>query len=184
MRGSSRPTAHLNGFSLIEIVLTIGVISFALVAILGLLPAAVDSATNSQRETHAALIARTIYTDLTVESKSERFLITDNGKATTPQTENIDLTKNEDHYIAYGSDGVPMGSVDAGAYSGGKNDATYFAHVSVKPLDTTSTKVDGLKGLTLIRVIIDTPAAAPQKNRAAYPFTAWLRQGIEISTTP
>ena len=42
---------------MVEIVLAIGIISFALVGILGLIPAAMDSAIKSQRETQATCIA-------------------------------------------------------------------------------------------------------------------------------
>jgi prepilin-type N-terminal cleavage/methylation domain-containing protein len=52
------------GFSLIEIILAVAVIAFALTAILGLFPVAVGAATDSQRETQAALIARSILDQL------------------------------------------------------------------------------------------------------------------------
>ena len=51
-------------FSLVEIVLAVGIISFALVGILGMFPVALDAATRSREETQAAFIARSIYSDL------------------------------------------------------------------------------------------------------------------------
>ena len=46
------------GFSLIEVVLALGIISFAIVGIIGLMPVAMKSAGDSMRETDATFIAR------------------------------------------------------------------------------------------------------------------------------
>jgi type II secretory pathway pseudopilin PulG len=52
------------GFSLIEVVLAIGIVSFSLIAILGLLPMALNGERQSQDETHMAHIASQIFADL------------------------------------------------------------------------------------------------------------------------
>jgi len=54
-------------FTLIEIVLAIGLISFAIIGILGLFPVAMSAAHKSQEETHAALIARGIFAKIEAE---------------------------------------------------------------------------------------------------------------------
>lgn len=51
-------------FTLIEIVLAIGIMSFALVGILGLFPVALETARDSKSETQVALLARQIESDL------------------------------------------------------------------------------------------------------------------------
>jgi len=53
-----------SGFTLIEIVLAIGIMSFALVGILGLFPVALETARDSKAETQVALLARQIESDL------------------------------------------------------------------------------------------------------------------------
>ncbi len=171
-------------FSLVEIVLAIAIISFALVAIIGLFPVALDSATSSQRETQAALIARTIYTDLGARSDTKRFLITSADiSSSNLVTEEVDLKKEEDHYLAYDMDGAVLGATTAGAYSGGKADAGFLAHVVVKPLGTGSSAPGGLEGLSEVKVTVETPAAAAKGQRATYPFITWVRQGTEKMTS-
>lgn len=59
-------------FSLVEIILALGVISFAIVAILGMFPVAVQAATESQEETQAALIARGLFEQVTSQTGATR----------------------------------------------------------------------------------------------------------------
>lgn len=51
-------------FTLIEIVLAVGIISFSLVGILGLFPVAMNAARESREETQAAFVARTLFAGL------------------------------------------------------------------------------------------------------------------------
>ncbi len=48
------------GFSLVEVVLALGIVAFALVSILGLFPVALGAAKDGATETHAAMIAQLI----------------------------------------------------------------------------------------------------------------------------
>ncbi len=59
-------------FSLVEIILALGVISFAIVAILGMFPVAVRAATESQEETQAALIARGLFEQIATQTGATR----------------------------------------------------------------------------------------------------------------
>lgn len=76
------------GFSLVEVVLALGVISFAIVAILGVFPVGLNTSHSAQDETRAPQIAQTIFATL------------------TSQTFNAVSIK------LYESDGDPNGSVD------------------------------------------------------------------------
>jgi type II secretory pathway pseudopilin PulG len=53
-----------NAFSLVEVVLALGVISFAIVAILGVFPLGLSTGHSAQDETHAPQIAQTIFATL------------------------------------------------------------------------------------------------------------------------
>jgi uncharacterized protein (TIGR02598 family) len=53
-----------SGFSLVEVVLAIGVIAFAIVAILGMFPVGLQTSHSSQDETRAAQIAQDILTSI------------------------------------------------------------------------------------------------------------------------
>lgn len=60
----NRKSGRYAAFTLIEIVLAIGIMSFALVGILGLFPVALETARDSKAETQVALLARQIESDL------------------------------------------------------------------------------------------------------------------------
>ena len=81
------------GFSLAEVVIALGVIAIAVVAILALFPAALQTGHSAQDETRAAQIAQTIFPSLAGQAvpqfNSVQFLLSDNTTRSTPP---IDLT--------------------------------------------------------------------------------------------
>src|SRR5438132_12920260 len=56
------------GFSLAEVVLALGVVSFAIVAILGVLPLGLQTGKSSQDETRATQIAQSVFASLTTQN--------------------------------------------------------------------------------------------------------------------
>jgi uncharacterized protein (TIGR02598 family) len=58
------------GFSLVEVVLAIGVIGFAIVAILGVLPVGLSSSHSSQGETRATQIAQDTFAALSTQART------------------------------------------------------------------------------------------------------------------
>src|SRR5438046_9902555 len=81
------------GFSLAEVVIALGVIAIAVVAILALFPAALQTGHSAQDETRAAQIAQTIFPSLAGQALSQfnnvQFLLSDNTTRSTPP---VDLT--------------------------------------------------------------------------------------------
>jgi len=158
-----------SGFSLVEIVLALSVIAFALVGIMGLFPVAMKSAQESQRETRATLIARQIFSDLRVLSGTNRLLVrgpsvTDSAWVST----NFSLANNTTAYLAFDSEGRGVATNLAGsAYSNSFAAATFLAAVAV---DTNT----GVSNLSRIQATIETPAAAPSTNRSKYTFVTLM----------
>lgn len=93
-------------FSLIEIVLALGIISFAIVGIMGLFPAAMKSAQESQRETRAALIARQIFSDLKTHAGTNSFIA--NTENVLDPGLKVGLTSNSVVNVSYDADGHPV----------------------------------------------------------------------------
>jgi len=146
-------------FSLIEIVLALGIISFALVGIIGLFPVAMKSALESQRETRAAHIAQQIFTDLSSLSGTNRFLITGTNFSTDRITVNLSS-----------SDPIPPVYFDAEGYAMGNIaavDATYGATVLITPNNPIS-------GLAQVQTTVSTPTAAAETNRSSYTFVTLM----------
>lgn len=59
-----------SGFSLVEVVLALGVVSFAIVAILGVLPIGLQSGRSAQDETRASQVAQNIFASIASQSQS------------------------------------------------------------------------------------------------------------------
>jgi len=81
------------GFSLVEVVIALGVIAVAVLAILAVFPAALQTGHSAQDETRAAQIAQTIFPSLAGQAVSQfnnlQLLLSDNTTRSTPP---IDLT--------------------------------------------------------------------------------------------
>src|SRR3954467_13083751 len=60
-----------NAFSLVEVVLALGVISFAIVAILGVFPVGLSTGHSAQDETRAPQIAQMILSSLTAQASTQ-----------------------------------------------------------------------------------------------------------------
>ena len=151
----------LQAFSLIEIVLALGIISFALVGIMGLFPVAMKSALESQRETRAAQIAQQIFSDLrTLPGTNRLVAITTN--ILNPQT-TISLTTSNSITVSYAQDGRPLGL-------GTNNpEGIFLAEILVTPNIPVS-------GLSRVQTTIETPAKAATHARSRYTFVTLMNQ--------
>jgi len=155
-------------FSLIEIILALGIISFALVGILGLFPVAVDAAANSQRETQAALIAHSIFDQLNAmpDSSKRSVILGEDYTSTSPTPITVDLTQpTTSATIGFDSNGKPLAS---------SSDPTtaYTAQIIVTPI--ASPAYETSKVLVVVRPFGSKTVSYPfasifQQKRAQYP---------------
>lgn len=139
------PGAGLRGFSLVEVVLALGIIAFAIVGVIGMMPVAVKSAGDSMRETDATLIAKGIIAAIQAGEGPVRWVPGVDGglnlAASGATTE-----------IPYRSDGVPGDDMEG-----------YVARVMV---DANT----GQPSLSRVQVDIASPAAAPAERRTTNSF--------------
>lgn len=143
-------------FSLVEVVLALGVISFAIVGIMGLFPVAMRAGLESQRETRANHIARMIFSDLAASPPTNAMVATGPDSFTNLVLSNFSGSLTN----LYDNAGLPTRDPAAAAFA---------AKISIRP-DTPAT------GLAHIEAVISAPAAAPETNRSAYTFVTLLRQ--------
>lgn len=151
------------GFSLVEVVLALGVIAFAIVGIMGLFPVAMRAAQESQRETRATLIARQILTDLE-SSPPGSVLIAVSTNISSPSaflSPPPTLSSPWSNTIRYDNDGLPLGV--------GTNDAAFLASISCQPNNP-------FPGLARVQVDISAPGQAPPSSRTTNTFVTLLRQ--------
>jgi len=147
------------GFSLIEIVLALGIIAFALVGILGLFPVAVDAAASSQQETQAAFIARSIFDQLEANPGSSKrsIKLTEEYSGTDRPAVVVDLSKGDPIApVGFDSDGKALSQADDPF-------AIYRVEISISPITTPD------YGLSKVVVTV-------KSKNTSYPFSSILRQ--------
>ncbi len=152
-------------FSLIELVLALGVVAFALIGIIGLFPVAIKSAQASRHETRATLIAQQIFSDLVVEKGSCRLVVM-GPSASEPSSVKRDFSlavDGNEEFVAYDEDGVGLTGTGGEAFTNGYAPASFLARIEV---DTNT----GIPNLSRVQTTVETPAAAPSSNRSKFTF--------------
>jgi uncharacterized protein (TIGR02598 family) len=154
----SKRHAKRLGFSLAEVVIALGVIAIAVVAILALFPAALQTGHSSQDETRAAQIAQTIFPSLAGQAVSQfnnvQLLLSDNTTRSTPP---VDLTTSSGATPA-----LTLYAENAGELTQDATKAVYAIFVY------TNNSVPGFTDLAsanLVTLRVAWPANAPAANQ-------------------
>jgi len=154
---------HHSAFSLVEVVVALGILSFAVVAIAGILPMAFKSSQIIMQDTDAALSAQKIISEIQAGAGANRVIITNpNG-----DTRNINLLwhANTNNYLEFNQNG----EVNSFASSSPPNTSiAFYAQISV----FTNT---GMSNVSRLQVDITAPAAAPPERRITNSFVTLLK---------
>ena len=100
-------------FSLLEVAVALAVISFAFVAILGLMPVAMNASLEAQRETRAAFIARGIFADIAAgktevsDTPAQPVFLNDSGTE-VPTKENASFEATLERFVPNASTGFAV----------------------------------------------------------------------------
>jgi uncharacterized protein (TIGR02598 family) len=149
-------------FSLVEVVIALGIVSFAVLAIVGMLPVAMKSAQESMRETDATLIAQRIFSELRTGSGVNRTITKDTNGGTN--TLLLTAHNSTNNFFCFKEDGtVRTNATTAPANA----DYDFYAQVSV----FTNT---GVANLSRVQIDIAAPAAAPPTARTTNSFTTLI----------
>ncbi|MFM8766010.1 MAG: prepilin-type N-terminal cleavage/methylation domain-containing protein [Spartobacteria bacterium] len=147
-------------FSLVEVVIAIGIIAFAVLGIMGLMPLALKYGQESMRETDATLIAQRIFSELKTGTGANRTLtLSSNGTTTLQLTSN-----NSNQFIAFKDDSLPQ----AFSTTDPANDSyDFYARLII----STNT---GISNLSQVTVDVTAPAAATNTARTTNSFTTLI----------
>lgn len=161
-------------FSLTEVVIALGIATISVVSILALFPVGLDTARESSAETQAAVLARTIVSDLVSGSRARGFsnaiLLKGNNNASAGDYQSVNLTLANTQSVAYRYEGhwfgvqgyEPLALKAMGLVSNPSNSvsgADFVATVAVQP-------VTGLtESLAQVDVQISAPATVVLSNR-------------------
>ena len=105
-----KPGLGATGFSLIEVVLAIGIIAISLVAILGVFPTGLSSARTSINDTRAGALANAVFA--TIEAQTATFSNI-NCYGTTLDLSSLTTTDTKTLYVSYPSRTEPTISGDS-----------------------------------------------------------------------
>ncbi|MEI8293772.1 MAG: prepilin-type N-terminal cleavage/methylation domain-containing protein [bacterium] len=162
MIGGDIPQPNRSAFSLVEVVVALGIVSFAVLAIVGMLPMALKSAQDSMRETDSTLIAQRIFSELQTGSGSNRSITKDTNGGT--QTLFLTAHNSTNNFLGFKEDGRVNGFTTSAPQNA---DLDYYAQISV----FTNT---GISNLSRIQIDITAPAAAPPSARTTNSFTTLI----------
>ena len=156
------PSRSVKAFSLIEVLLAIGIVSFAVVAIVGMLPIALNTAKDSMLETDSSIIAQRIFAELQASTGTNRPVsISAHG-----ETKAIDLTSDGTNYLAFG-DACEVRSSPSSEAPINDMGVQFLGIVSV----ATNT---GISNLSRVEVSITSPASAPASSRTTNTFVTLM----------
>lgn len=163
------------GFSLIEVVLALGIASFALIGILSIFPVALGTAQDAVIETKVALIAQNIFSDLRDGAPDEATVVV--GPNAIEDVEQHPLDGFPDTYLAFDLAGVPLdgnGKITASQFKEGfpDSDAYFLAAIRVGPASTDP----ALANLVQVTVEVLAPASrgADRRGKKSYEFVTWM----------
>lgn len=158
-------------FSLIEVTLAIGIVVFALVAILGLLPVAMKSSATNERETQATFIAQNIFSDLASGAAPTNTFIIKGPEVYEPAgLLKINLAAKSVNYLVYNDQGAPLGEATPSEFALPitTTNAIYGAKVSIRQDGSTP-------NLSQVSVQVEVPLTAPSAARTRYQYATEIR---------
>jgi uncharacterized protein (TIGR02598 family) len=164
------------GFSLVEVVLALGIVSFSLVGILSMFPVALDTATDSKNETRVTFIAQSIFSDLQFSQPANASVMLKQVSSATDY-QNPTFVKSQSlavnfltQYVAYDREGRPLQSISSNDFSGRYTNAQAGFVASI------STNASPMTGLARVDVAIVSPpqAGSSSNTRKTNFFTTYL----------
>jgi type II secretory pathway pseudopilin PulG len=161
------------GFSLVEAALSLAIISFAIIAIMGLFPVAMQTARESNRETRATLIARRIVDELQSLPATNTALV--RGPSVTNagwRITGLDLSRPSLRVLTYDEQGEGLTSdIAPGAFQNPiPAQAAYFA------AEIRVTPDFPYRGISRVQATVEAPAGAPSSKRSRFVFVTLMGQ--------
>jgi type II secretory pathway pseudopilin PulG len=168
------------GFSLTEIVIALGIFSFAIVGLIGLFPVAMDSARVSREETLVVNIARMVMSEIKASPFAAARVVTnrnvdgtDDPGRVVPMNLGIPSSISFGYKLVEDSAGIARWNPVGGqiATPAGAQPGMDFVVTVSSTLSGTSAPL-----LAQVTVLVEGPASAAQADRRQYPFTVLISE--------
>lgn len=145
------------GFSLVEVSIALGICSFSLVSLLGLVPIGISSNRDGVDQTTAACVVSSLVEDFRITPKTMP-----PSKQTSPQFQvPIPANGSEIHTLFLTQEGHVIGAVDANAIAGERPKYKVSLQFAAPSAVADATK-SSHKTATSVRILITWPAMADQ----------------------
>jgi type II secretory pathway pseudopilin PulG len=171
------------GFSLVEVVLAIGIFSFVAVAILGLLSVGLKLRADSSLETRATIIAEELLSSISMSGGLTQAMFRDGPALQIRNNQSVDLTRQKVLIGYVGGTTVPLGLWHSargqdpqGVWDKGVTDSWAIANgIETIALVSASPAASGLNsGLYQVFVNVRTPASLPASISKSQTFSTFM----------
>jgi len=165
------------GFSLIEIVIAMGIIAFALVAIVGMFPVAMKASRDSRDETHAAMISQLILGQLRSQVSTNPTFAT--GSDPTVASNNLVVNLKPPsvirYWALYDDTGQPIRQATTAQFDGSSAVPAPFNQRCAYQARLTVESEKPIPGISQIKVDVVYPGTAPAAARKTNSFVTFMR---------
>ena len=179
---SSRILSATRAFSLVEVVIALGIFAFAIVGLLALFPVAIESARTSREETLVVNIARMVMADIKVSPFDKARVVVKrqpDGTDEDVETMNLATSGTTEFYYQLVEDPTtrierwnPVGRTNQVATPNPPPDFV----VSVQTAPVVATSGTAPPKLSHVIVTVESPASAPSSARRRYPFSVLISE--------
>jgi type II secretory pathway pseudopilin PulG len=167
----SKSPGRSAAFSLVEAALSLAIVSFAMIAIMGLFPVAAQTARESSNETRATVIARRIFDELQSLPASNTALVRGPSVTNTDwRLGGLDLSSSSVHVLTYDEQGEGLtNEVSPEAFPNpiSAPGAYFVAEVRLTP-DSPS------PGISRVQATVEAPSSAPSARRSRFVFVTLM----------
>ena len=161
----------LSGFTLVEILIALGLFAVAAIGLLALFPIARITEKEGEEEVRATLIASGIMETLMLTGKDGSFRIACGMSNGVPVWDTVPPEIASSRSVTYDTSCEPLGSVPSAEVSAPITDknATAVATLTLTPEESTP-------GIVTAEVVVASPVSAPAARRSAHWFIRLLHR--------
>lgn len=168
-----------DAFTLLELLIALGIFSYAIISLLVLFPMAQRSERESKEETRATLIATSILEVLELPSSNGLVRIEVGQSNSSPLWKELDPARKTNLSVVYNSIGQPLHAL---------NEKERMEPISDHDADSVATLTLSPKSsipyLTTADVEVSCPPSAPAANRSLYRYARLLNVTSHTSSKP
>lgn len=163
------------GFSLVEVVLALGIVAFALVSILGLFPVALGAAKESATETHSAMIAQLIAGQIRSQAASQATFASGPDPTVGLGSFGIPGLSNNQTWAVYDEAGQPVQRVTLPQYGDPSSVSSTIQRQCAYMVQLSIAQDVPVAGVSQLKIEVTYPGLAPVALRKTNTFITLAR---------